>query len=69
MPPQKAIRANDVYRALPQNLAIDLHLFCKASKEDPAAVIADAIALHLDELAGACHDPTIVEPAAAEAAP
>lgn len=65
----KAIRPNDVYRALPLSVAIDLQRFCEASKENPAAVIADAIALHLDELGGACHDPTIIEAEAAGAAP
>lgn len=64
-----SIKPNDVYRALPLALAIDLQRFCKAGKENPAAVIADAIALHLDELGGAIHDPAMIEPAAAGGVP
>jgi hypothetical protein len=67
MPEPSAVTANDVYRALPPELARDLHSFCKIAKENPADVIADALALHLDELSGACHDPTLVELSAAAA--
>lgn len=65
----KAIRPNDVYRALPLSLAIDLQKICEATGENPAAVIADALMLHLDELAGATLDPTVIalEPASAGA--
>lgn len=56
-----AVTPQDVYRALSPTMAQALHQHCKLCKETPAAVLADALALHLDELAGAIHDPTIIE--------
>ena len=55
------ITPQDVYRALSPALAQALHHHCKATKESPADALADALALHLDELAGAIHDPTLID--------
>lgn len=54
------VTPNDVYRALSPTLGQKLHDYCKVAKEHPASVLADALALHFDELDGAVHDPTIV---------
>lgn len=65
-----AITANDVYRALSPAMAKQLHDFCKIGKENPAAVIADALAMHFDEFDGATFDPALAAPEAlAGAAP
>ena len=46
VPPQRSR-----YIALPPKVRADLEAFCRATGEAPEDVVADAVSLHLDELA------------------
>lgn len=46
------IRSPDDGVRLPPDLQRTLTAYCAANGEDPASVVADAVALHLDELNG-----------------